>query len=68
MHPDLCFLDADLLEIASKVVEQLAYKQEDLSQTLEQDGPGEISVANGLKAQYLLLRIALVSTLSSRHG
>ncbi|EXJ74420.1 uncharacterized protein A1O5_02716 [Cladophialophora psammophila CBS 110553] len=50
---------AGLVDIASKVVEQLAPKQEGLLKSAEHDDLDIKEIRESLKAQYLLLRIAL---------
>ncbi|KIW92270.1 uncharacterized protein Z519_07254 [Cladophialophora bantiana CBS 173.52] len=53
------FDHAGLVDIASKVIEQLAPKQEDLLKSAEHDDPHIKGITESLKAQYLLLRIGL---------
>ena len=55
--------DADLHEIASRIVEQLASKQTYLSDSARQDDNSASDAVDSLQAQYLLLRITLVSAL-----
>ncbi|KIW65046.1 hypothetical protein PV04_07333 [Phialophora macrospora] len=53
-------LNAGLLDIASEVIGQLASKQEQLSKSADHDDLNVDSFPESFRAQYLLLRIALV--------
>jgi len=57
----IVFPDTGLLEIGSRIVEQLAAKDEDLSQPNKEEDPAGVPATEALKIHYLLLRIALVS-------
>ncbi len=60
--------DADLIEIASKIVEQLASKQKQLCPYAADENADSGTATDDLKAQYLLLRIALVGVHTSIGG
>ncbi|KAK5195554.1 hypothetical protein LTR92_004494 [Exophiala xenobiotica] len=52
-------LDVGLHDLGSRIVEQLASKQEDLTQIKQEHGCDEEHLINSLRWEYLLLRIAL---------
>jgi hypothetical protein len=52
--------DVGLHDLGSRIVEQLASKQEDLTQIKQEHGCDEEHLINSLRWEYLLLRIALV--------
>lgn len=56
--------DAALFDIGSKIVEQLALKQEDLSHIRYEEGEITEQVIRCLRSRYLLIRIALVGVCS----
>lgn len=62
------FIETGLLEIACKIVELLASKQEHVSQIPDQIAAEESNVGDGLKAQYFLLRVALVGICTALNG
>lgn len=53
-------LDAGLFELGARLVEHLAAKEEGLGEINQEDSRGEVMLSNALRAEYLLVRIALV--------
>ncbi|KIW20405.1 hypothetical protein PV08_00980 [Exophiala spinifera] len=52
-------LDAGLFDLGARIVEHLAAKDEELSEIKQDDNNGEAVLSNALRAEYLLVRIAL---------